>query len=229
VESRNFDHILAKKLGDIAQYAHDHSWRVLLWVLILTSALGCGFLGQAKSDNIWERYSPVNSVTVKYLNKFEGDYGYEPRTIIISASLDGPDANVLTVEHLREFQELYTDVLIPLTTQVNGQIIKMTDICCQIPTLGNEMKGGSMCLTTSLLGIFGYNETTLSRLTDQEIIFQVNKKDLVDLWGWSVDLDQVLGGKRYDDMGNIIGATTLPIFFHINSTNRWKVNELADK
>lgn len=230
VKKRNFDNILAKFLGDIAQYSHDNSWKVLLWTFILTAGLGCGFIGQETSISVTERYSPSNSVTVDILNRFEDYYGYEPRAIIISARADELGANVLTVEYLKQFQRLYTEGLNPLTTKVNGQDIMMKDFCNQVPAVHKTtMNNDSICLTASLLGVFGFNESSLSQMTDKEIISKVNERNLVDVFGYNVDVNQVLGGIRYDETDNIIGASTLVIFFYINSTDRWKVNKLADK
>jgi len=223
---RNIDSVVTHWLGEVAGISHDHPMKVIGIVLLITLVLGSGILRQTEAVNIVENYSPVNSLTVGLLNRFEEDYGYEERSVLVSANVADPTSNALSVDNLIQALRYWNEFLLPLTTPGN---ITLSDICVKIPVVDQFGQKKWTCLVTSLLSLWGHNELLLRSSTNEDVIKAINRPDLKDLMGYEMDLNLILGGIVYNEQGYITYASSLMFFIPLISESRWKVNRAADK
>ena len=71
----------------------------------------------------------------------------------------------------------------------------------------------SRCQVNSLLEIWMYHEATISRLTQEDILFAINKLDKSPYFGYAFNYSNLLGAIQRNSSGHIIGArSTLQLF-----------------
>ena len=85
------------------------------------------------------------------------------------------------------------------------------------------------CLEQSLLEIWMYHEDTIKRLTQEDILFAINKLDRSPYFGFTYNYTNLLGSIQRNESGHIIGASsTMHHFVTVVDLDDVSTLELAD-
>ena len=63
------------------------------------------------------------------------------------------------------------------------------------------------CLERSILEVWGFNETRIMNLTDEQILADIKQQTVSQIFGFATEFDKYLGDIVYDEDGNIVSAS----------------------
>ncbi|KAK3784521.1 hypothetical protein RRG08_018651, partial [Elysia crispata] len=161
---------------------------------ILGCVLGCllcalgliAFKEVSDPDDLWV---PSDSQVLKDQDWIDQYYPSNTRREQIIAE----SSNILEPAAVRALLSLYESSL----SISSSSGVTLSDVC---------VKAGSNCVVYSILELWSYNSTTISALTKQDIIDEVNTVTTSEMYGNAIDITNYLGSRTTNSSGSIIGA-----------------------
>ncbi|CAH1243988.1 NPC1 [Branchiostoma lanceolatum] len=189
-----------------------HPWLTILLTLLLGGSLSAGmvkFYQESRQEKLWIPYGSQALVHQEWIDeKFPAKFRFE--FVLIEAD------NVLVPSVLQAMLALDTSL-----KNVSTDATNWTSICYQL---------GSNCWSSSLLELWSFDETTISGLSQQDVLDKVNQNNLVSPVTFRpYDVEAVLGEIQRDSGGAISGAKATTMLYAVKDQSVERQGERVDE
>ncbi|XP_070195122.1 patched domain-containing protein 3-like isoform X2 [Littorina saxatilis] len=176
----------------VGHFVGEYPVLTIILSLIICGLCGIGLKTFKETDNQVDLWVPQDSRIIN--EKTWVDKTFPDRTRFVAMVLES-GTNVLTPTFLKAMMDYYSR---SVGITVSGS--KFSNFC---------LKVGGKCRLTSLLELWDYNATIISRLTQPEILDKINDTPVSPSFGYEVST--LLGGKITRVNGRIEGATATQV------------------